>query len=711
MTRAVRIAYVAAVAVAVTLSGLPARSAGAAEGLLRLVPKDWPVIVRIDASENTASGAYLKKQQEGEDAARIAEWNAAFNTGLARMMAALGLDVPPEGKLFGWAGEAAVFAMDPRSLLNSQPNEGEIPVPGMVLAVECRDRQKAERELLDLVGSVIRDGDPATQQAGGATLYIWKIQQGDRVLHPAYAVTDGAVLMAESADRLRQVLESPPDGPSPALAEMLALHADDLVAFAVDLSPVMQKLMPQQEAVGEQDFLAAMFGMMALRAGAHGGLSVSDEGMVMNVQGDIPPVLMGMLGPMMGGAPSSTDIATLLPANTLAVISTGSPGILKPMLERRSGEMLQEGSPDDVRAAVQVLSLMEEGSAGLALTGLIPRPNYVMVCKAVKDAQASELLSKFREGLPAAGMRAAREPQALRAEIYRITRVEDGRTAGFAGILDGTVFFASDWRSAQKLTAVSPATCLAVNRAYADVRTLLGGPRMLDAWISLEGVAALGWLYESLGMSELASIRMMTDALKATRGVGISFGLAEGGAEMRMALRTKIGPQPAGLWAYIGGMVGALTAGVAGQAVMSGSTTAEQESVGELDAPQDSLECLMELVSALKSYAQDHEGQLPDAENWKDALHPYVDNPMAFVSAFEGFTFSYNPKLAGLRMQDIINPQEVVAFAETRPGSWPTAEKFDTPDGKLRLAFLDGRVVEAERMMGNPPKVRPQQGR
>ncbi|MEJ5299164.1 MAG: hypothetical protein WHZ52_14130 [Armatimonadota bacterium] len=709
MKRATRIAYVAAVVVAVTLSALPARAAGAAEGLLRLVPKDWPVIVRIDASENTASGAYLKKQKEGENASRVAEWEAAFHTGLARLMAALGLDVDPDGKLMGWAGETAVFAMDPRDLMNAKSGEGEEIIPAVLLAVECRDRQKAERELLDLVGSVIRDSDPATQQAGGATLYIWKIQQGDRVLHPAYAVTDGAVLMAESADRLRQLLESPPEGPSPALAEKLALHADNLVAFAVDLSPVMQKLMPGQEAGGEQDFLAAMFGMMAMRAGAHGGLSLSDEGMVMNVQGDIPPVLMGMLGPMMGGAPSSKDIATLLPANTLAMVSTGSPGLLKPMMERLTGEMLQEGGPDDVRAAAQMLSLLEEGTAGLALTGIIPRPNYVLICDAADGAQASAMLTKFREGLTAAGMRAAREPQALRAEIYRITRVEDGRTAGFAGVRESAVFFASDWRSAQKLVSVTPATCLAAKPSYADVRTLLGGPRMADVWVSLDAVSALGWLYDSLGMSELVAIRMMTDALKATRGMGISAGLAEGGAEMRMALRTKVGPQAPGLSVYMGAMMGALTAGIIGQAEMGDVAPGEEE--GEFDAGQDSLECLMELVAALKSYAQEHDGRLPDAANWKDALQPYVDSPMTFVSAFEGFTFSYNPKLAGLRMQDIINPQEVVAFAETRPGRWPTAEKFDTPDGKLRLAFLDGRVVEADRMMGNPPKVRPQKGR
>ncbi len=231
-------------------------------------------------------------------------------------------------------------------------------------------------------------------------------------------------------------------------------------------------------------------------------------------------------------------------------------------------------------------------------------------------------------------------------------------------------------------------------------------------WVSLDAVSALGWLYESMGMSELLAVRLMTDSLKATRGMGLSAGISEGGAEMRMALRTKVGPQAPGLAAYAGALMGALTAGIAGQAVLTGSSEgADVEAEEEFDAAQDSLECLMELVAALKAYAQDHDGRLPDAARWKDALHPYVDSPMTFVCAFEGFTFSYNPKLSGLRLQDIINPQEVVAFAETRPGQWPAPGKFDTPDGKLRLAFLDGRVVEADRVMGNPPKVRARDSR
>ncbi len=702
------VCLVALSAALATAAVLPARAGSGVESLLKLVPPDWPVVVRMDASSSTASGAYLKQQKEGEHGGQVAGWEAAFNTGLARLMSALGLDVDPDGGLLGWAGETAVMAMDPRDLLNARSDGGAPPVPGVLLAVECRDRQKAERELLELVGSVIRESDPAVQDAGGATVYVWKMQAGDQTLRPAYAIADGFVLMADSAERIKQVLESPREA-LPAAAGKLELHPDALMAFAVDLSPVMAKLLPAQGEGQGQDFLSAMFGMLAMRAGAHGGLSVSEEGILMDVQGEIPPVLMGMLGPMLGGEASRDDIAALLPGSTLAMVSTGSPGLLKPMMERLGGETLQNDSPPDVQAAVRMLSLLEEGTAGIALTGLIPRPNYVLICK---GGDASGLLARFRDELSAAGMRAAREPQALRAEIYRITRAEDGRLAGYAGALDGSVFFSSDWRSARKLATVTPATSLAAKQSYADVRTLLGGPRMADMWVSLDAVSALGWLYESMGMSELLAVRLMTDSLKATRGMGLSAGISEGGAEMRMALRTKVGPQAPGLAAYAGALMGALTAGIAGQAVLTGSSEgADVEAEEEFDAAQDSLECLMELVAALKAYAQDHDGRLPDAARWKDALHPYVDSPMTFVCAFEGFTFSYNPKLSGLRLQDIINPQEVVAFAETRPGQWPAPGKFDTPDGKLRLAFLDGRVVEADRVMGNPPKVRARDSR
>lgn len=707
MNRFVRIAFLAILTFAA--ASLPAGAQGTGGRLLRLVPADWPVVVRIDASGNTASGAYLKKQQEGEHAGQIAGWNAAFNIGLARLMAAMGLDVDPDAGLMGWAGETAVMAMDPRPLLGGQSGEQEKPVPGMLLAVECRDRRRAERELLELVGSIIRDSDPSVRQIGGATVYVWKVQAGDSIMQPAWAVSEDAVLIADSAERIRQVLESPAEGPSPALAEKLALHGDDLVAFAVDLSPVTKKLLLGPQAAGEQDVLSAMFGMMTTRAGAHGGLRVSEEGFVLDVQGDVPPLLMGMLGPMAGEVPSGRDVAALLPANTLAFVSTGSPALLRPMMERLAAGMGGEGESGEVRAAARMLSVMEEGAAGLALTGIIPRPNFVLVCDTGDGGQASAMLAKFREALPEAGMRAAREGQAPGAGIYRVTRAHDNRTAGFAGVQGGAVFFASDWRSAQKLTAVTPAGCLAAKPSYAEVRALLGGPRMADMWVSLDALSALGWLYESLGMSELLAVRLMTDALKATRGMGLSAGLTDGGARMRMAVRTKVGPQSPGMSAYMGAVMGALTAGIIGQSMTATAPGSEEEA--GLDAARDSLERLSKLAAGLRRYAAEHGGRLPGALRWEEALRPYMDDPEFFVSPFQGFVFSYNPRLAGLRMQDIINPQEVVAFAETLPGRWPSAERFDTPDGRLRLAFLDGRVVAADRMMGNPPKVRAQKGR
>src|SRR5690606_15563821 len=133
------------------------------------------------------------------------------------------------------------------------------------------------------------------------------------------------------------------------------------------------------------------------------------------------------------------------------------------------------------------------------LTGIIPRPNYLLVCQSEDGAKAAAMLREFRAALGKQGVRVAASPQSTEALVYHLVGGKQGETVGYTGQSGNAVFFASDWRSARKMISVTPATCLAANPAFADVRALAGGSRTADIWFSLEAVSALGYLYDSMG--------------------------------------------------------------------------------------------------------------------------------------------------------------------------------------------------------------------
>jgi len=681
----------AALAVAMATGAAPARgetmdTQGAVDSLLQLIPSDWPFVMRVDCSDANASGAFLKSLEQGPHAEQMKQWNTSYNIGLAKLLAAIGLELDTDKGVLPWAGERMVMGMDPRALMQSAMKGGPSveQIPGMVLAVSCKDRALAERSLLDMVGSVIRDSDPVTQQTSGATVYVWKMQAGKTKLQPAYAVGDDFVMFADSAERIQEALKSSADHQMPRSAKMLAAHSDDIVAFAMDLSSVVQQMMPKGDAKGGgEDMLSAMMlGMAASQAGFHGGVNMSAKGMVLTVQGDVPPMMMGFIAPMLGGEPSTADVAQSLPSNVMAVVSVGTPSALSPMVsglaEGKGG--MPESRPD-LPAALQMLTVAKEGTVGLALTGIIPRPNYLLVCQSEDGAKAAAMLREFRTALGKQGVRVAASPQSTEALIYHLVGGKQGETVGYTGQAGNAVFFAS--------VSVTPSTCLAANPAFADVRALAGGSRTADIWLSLEAVSALGYLYDSMGASELLVSRWLADSLKETRWFGVSAGLTAAGAEMKLALRTGMYPSAPGMAAYMGGMMGFAAAMAAGT---TRSFPVPGSSVSVAHGAQ-SLSNLKQLSLALLMFADDHDGKLPAAKTWKADLRPYVKDPDVFESPFgDAFVYEYNPALSGKKLSAIANPAAVPAFVEAKPGMWPTPGNYSSPDGKIRVAFVQARA-------------------
>ncbi|MEI6913990.1 MAG: DUF3352 domain-containing protein [Armatimonadota bacterium] len=635
--------------------------AQAAADLMKFVPADWPAIIRVDCSSATTSGAFLKSVNEKPDYKDIQQLNQSFYSGMRKLFSAMGVDLPEaNGAFVPWWGEQMVIATDPTA-----------KTPGVIVAIASKDRAMAEQTLSEIMGSVIRDSDPVVQDVGGTKIVTWKVAKAKMEL--AYAVGDGFVLFADSAARIRTALTTPA-GPSQAMLDILQQHSGDVVAFVVDAAPIVKGMNKNpQKTPDKEDLMVVAAGQIK----AHGGLAFSEKGALLTLNGDLPAAIMGMAGTMIPmGAPTS-DLAALLPKSSLAAafVSSATPlGMMQEQIKSVGADM------QSINAVAGMVAAAGESPVAIALQGFIPEASFVAVCQKSTAAEATEMMARWQDKLGEQGLKGT--PQ---AEYTKLTSKKSAsETAGYARQVGSAVIFGSDWRSAQKASAITAQNSLAARTSYADVRSLLGAPQAVDAWVSLDAISAVGYLYESLVGREMAVIRPLLDAVKGTEGVGVSVGMTPKGAVAKFAIKTTIAPQSPIFSAYMTA-VPVLSAVLF--PVFARAKVAAQNST--------SMSNLKQLAVALQIYSVDYGDKLPPSKTWKKVLTPYLakmgTSGEAFVSP-SGVEYQYNYKLAGLSMGSILNPAELVVFFEGYGGRPVGPEALAFQNGTANVAYLDGHV-------------------
>lgn len=126
----------------------------------------------------------------------------------------------------------------------------------------------------------------------------------------------------------------------------------------------------------------------------------------------------------------------------------------------------------------------------------------------------------------------------------------------------------------------------------------------------------------------------------------------------------------------------------------------------------------------VRQYAEDHDDRLPSADRWSETIRPYVIYQNVYycpaLKSKKEHTYALNSRVAGLRLEDIANPSEVVMFFESVPGRDLAggANLFPRPprhrDG-YPVLFCDGKVrVVSESEIGTlvwQPKMKGREGR
>lgn len=666
--RAVRALWVFAMVLMPGMS--PAWSAS--DDLLKLVPADWPVVARVDVSPSNASGAYLHSFEKDP---QYVESVQAAARGVAKIIAAMGIEIDPQKGIAPWRGEQMAMGMDVSGK----------ETPHIVLAIASKDRQLASKSLYDAVGSVARSSEPVVQQIGGAEVYVWELPKES--MKPTYAVGDGFVLFGESLDSIKAALAAGAAGSMPAAAQWLKPHADDLLAFAVDTGKLVSSLVKVNPGEGEE---RAAMAAMAGTVNPHGGLRLSDGGAVLSVFGKVPPMMLMMASALVTKTEPAANVVEMLPGNALAAVTAAAAQMTAP-LQQKMGEA--GASEFDLASAALLLASAKEAPAGVAIMSLIPSPGYVVAVRAGDEAGARAILSDFESGLAKAGLRkgAARQAAGADGPVQEIVSVKEGEAAGYICQVGDGVVFGSDWRSAQKAAQVTQATSLASSPSYTGAMGLMPGGHVADAWMNLSVVSAMGDLYEAMGARYTSPItKWITDSLKGTNGLGAAVSLGEDEARLQVALGTTIGPGTPvmGLAALMG--AGSLLVTLGRETVLE-----DIFGGGEKARSSVSMSNLKQLAVALNMYAADWDSKLPPAGTWPKALEPYVRDGDVFRTpwADQGVVYKFNAKLGGLNTKDILNPAEVIAFFE-----WDTSVPLNPnviagADGAMRVAYLDGHVV------------------
>ena len=98
---------------------------------------------------------------------------------------------------------------------------------------------------------------------------------------------------------------------------------------------------------------------------------------------------------------------------------------------------------------------------------------------------------------------------------------------------------------------------------------------------------------------------------------------------------------------------------------------------------------MKQLGVAMMMYAQDHHETLPPAENWEDALKPYLKTPLPCPRAKLGTGYAMNKALSKKKLEALDKPAETVLFFESDNGTTVSQKRHQSG---LGFTFADGHT-------------------
>ncbi|MBW3623802.1 MAG: hypothetical protein KY468_10395 [Armatimonadetes bacterium] len=660
--------------------------------LMSRLPESTLFVAAYDFSEENPSVRFARTGENADPDDRKA-WEVMrrdIRESFSRILRLFGQDVELYENLREAMGTRAVLAVLPGPKRDAPPN--------VLFLAAVQDRERAAELLHRLISSFARNATEVTRTRGDAQIHTWTGFYGSKfTLH--YLLGDGIAAISNNSDLLTPDLAQSGGTPPEWLRRLASTLPQGLLNAYV--SPSIMDLLPK----GRKGPDAAEIGF----DGQGTALGLTEDGLLLTQATLIGEE--GLLSMALGGAanvPGITEPAfPHLPSNSLLALKVSAPAQWLKSLGAAAMFLPMMAEDKESATGFQRIVNLFDGDVTLGLRALLPLPSALATVQGQGPESAEKKLAAVLSMLQKnkINVRAATLP------VGRTARVIDMGKGPLSSVLlevqGNALVAATDRRTL--VEAARPdggADSLSESDAYREVRRYLGeNPRVL-MYADLQALSGAGMFLSHIYFPGTPMGRYLASGFREVRGVGSSVEFGENS----LTSRTFISGDPQKLLpALTSGAITALPV-AAGLALPAIAKMREQAQFQQCTNQQ------RQLANAILAYAEDHDGRLPRANAWVQALKPYVEDQSVFHCPADpqpGTSYAMNMKLSGVNLNEVESPSETVLFYETtKRGASPHGTGEDQAfrhGGRQAVAFLDGHTeaitepleIEAFRLQKN----------
>ncbi|MDH7570134.1 MAG: hypothetical protein QHJ73_11175, partial [Armatimonadota bacterium] len=696
-------------------------AAGDGTALPAAVPANALAFATLDLRSDTPGMKVLGEMMKPQDRA-LSEAMLLFLGQLGLAYLGEGLDM--EKDVLPWMGQ--------RFHVLALPAAEEGKPPRSLALLEVKDQQAAAAAVSAILARAAETTRGKVEQLTVAGTPLHRLTLPNKTLLEA-ALKGNLLAVGMEAGALEAWLQAPPSAPGaqPAWTRALATVPPRMLTIA--LSPSL---------LGTQGATAAALGVtgVALSSGA------GPQGAHMTLTADMTAAPKDSIGERLslalGQARLAGDALAAVPAGALAAATLAPPGEMlkalgvEPLFYAALGQMLgQQGQAllGRLRPALQQLLA---GEVTVALLEMTPQPQAVALFTTPEPTAAAGTLSTIRQALGSVpGVKLAASEAA--PDGFALTLPGKNPLTLHVAAVGRWIAAGTDAAAVKAVAGVAGGNpSLAAHPAYQQVHQQVGQGALLEVYLETRtlGRAASTYAVQLAIRQALAKpaqeatpdnpaqprpgaqaetapapnpvdqvaqvLRRVPPAYYAR--LADAFLLPYGGTGVGLAMRERMASLT--LYQQVDWpSVSAATSSLPMMVALALPALVEGRARGREAATAASCQSnLKQLTTALRTYAFEHEGRLPQAENWSVALLPYLPNAEVLRCPADrgqhACSYAMNVRLSGRKLSDILNHEKVVAFFDSDSDAEDPADVGGSlPDpprhgGVNHVAFLDGHV-------------------
>jgi len=625
-----------------------------------LVPSNSLLVVAFDTRRDNPSMKAIENAQDPQTRELWKSQTADLQKAVESFATLFGISLDFAKDITSWDDQQCAFALLPEDKKGVQTG---------VFLIASKDSIAANAALQKVIEPLKRVGEVTVQPDADypITAFIAK-NNGMKVFASA---SGSEVAFSPSKEALKQALKGDGFGPGSRGEKVFRALAGSL--FYVYADPA---LMNQVQGPGGDHPAPALAAIgSALGGGAGIGLSVIDTGVKIRAlvfpSGNGAAIIKQTLGAQQQRALTANPA---IPATSLAAASLPT---LSGAAALAGLAMMPKSPLVDATMAIDTMPV------SASLTAVLPMPAGVVSAMASSQQDATDRLAKIVAAAKLLNMKMQPATPIPGVQATAIS-VPHGPTVYLTQV-SNYILLASDAQAlaGARATINGEQPAIANSDTYRETLAGLEDSNLLSIYLNLAPVQGLGFLISGAGLGQMAPLyNDIAKSLENVKALGIGVGLSDQALSATIFLRAKPEIKPS--YASFSSIMAVEAA------VLFPVFAKARDAAGGATKMAD----MKELALAAHMYADEHGGILP-AMSWQDQLSPYLNTALHNDPA-AGSEYAFNKNLAGVNLDKLQNPADVVMFFEVRPGpAWGSRADAILPhSGQGLFAYADGHVMK-----------------